>query len=103
VIPSEWVADTHSGTDEAVAAFAARKTDLEIENWSMYRNAFWVIERGRIYTGIGIYGQSCWTDRATDTVIAPFSSYPEASPDASSTESLAGFRAVSDHLGRRSA
>jgi CubicO group peptidase (beta-lactamase class C family) len=99
VVPREWVDDTRLGTDRAVAAFA---DDPEIDTasrpWSMYRNAFWVIDRGNRFSGLGIFGQYCWVDRPSQTVIARFSSYPSASPTDLSNETHRGFAAVAAHL-----
>ncbi|MCU1359057.1 MAG: penicillin-binding protein beta-lactamase class, partial [Ilumatobacteraceae bacterium] len=99
VVPPDWVDDTRLGDDDAVRAFTADPADdAESRGWSMYRNAFWVIERGRVFTGIGIFGQYAWVDRRTDTAIARFSTYPSASPDALSDETRRGFAAVAAHL-----
>ena len=48
-----------------------------------YRNQFWVTgdEHGCFF-GVGIYGQLVWMNPATDTVVAKFSSLPEADDDA---------------------
>jgi CubicO group peptidase (beta-lactamase class C family) len=64
----------------------------------MYRNAFWVVERGKVFSGLGIFGQYCWIDRRTDTAIARFSTYPSASPIELSAETHRGFAAVAAHL-----
>lgn len=99
VVPSAWVDDTRLGDDAAVAAFAADPGhDPESDTWSMYRNAFWVIERGVVFSGLGIFGQYCWVDRTTDTAIARFSTYPSATPEHLSAETHRGFEAVAAHL-----
>ncbi len=68
----------------------------------MYRNAFWVLRRGEVYSGLGIFGQYCWIDRPSRTVIARFSSYPQALPEDLSAETLAGFGSVAAALTGRS-
>ncbi len=62
VIPAAWVADTFDGDDAALAAFEAQDGGNH-DGWAMYRNAFWVIRQGRIATGSGIFGQSCFVHR----------------------------------------
>jgi CubicO group peptidase (beta-lactamase class C family) len=99
VIPREWVDDTRLGDDETVRAFTAGPDgDAESDGWSMYRNAFWVIERGSCFSGLGIFGQYAWVDRSTDTAIARFSTYPTAVPVDLSGETHRAFTAVAEHL-----
>jgi CubicO group peptidase (beta-lactamase class C family) len=99
VIPSAWVDDTRLGDDATVTAFTANpESDAESAEWSMYRNAFWVMKRGVTFSGLGIFGQYCWVDRSTDTAIARFSTYPLASPADLSAETHRGFAAVAAHL-----
>jgi CubicO group peptidase (beta-lactamase class C family) len=99
VIPREWVDDTRLGDDDTERAFTAGPDgDAESDGWSMYRNAFWVIERGTRFSGLGIFGQYAWIDRTTDTAIARFSTYPSAVPDDLSAETHRGFAAVAEHL-----
>ena len=98
VLPSAWVDDTRSGTDAAVAAFAGSADGDAETGWSMYRNAFWVFERGQVISGLGIFGQYCYVHRPSRTVIARFSTYPSAVPELLSAETLAGFSAVAQHL-----
>jgi CubicO group peptidase (beta-lactamase class C family) len=99
VVPAKWVDDTRLGDDAAMAAFSANPADeAEYRSWSMYRNAFWVIERGAVFSGLGIFGQYCWIDRSTETAIARFSTYPSATPDDLSDEAHRGFEAVAAHL-----
>jgi CubicO group peptidase (beta-lactamase class C family) len=100
VIPRPWVDDTRLGDDAAVAAFAASPdNDPDARDWSMYRSAFWVLERGEVISGLGIFGQYCWVHRPTATVIARFSTYPSALPVETSAEVLRGFTAVAEALG----
>ena len=102
VVPQAWVDDTRIGDDEAIRAFHAQPEAAAADNasdWSMYRNAFWVIERGEVFSGLGIFGQYCWVHRPTQTVIARFSTYPTALPLDLSDETLRGFMAVAAALG----
>lgn len=98
VVPTAWVDDTRLGTDAAVAAFAAGDSGGGATDWSMYRNAFWVFERGEVFSGLGIFGQYCYVNRRTGTVIARFSTFPTAMPVDHDAETLAGFAAVVAHL-----
>lgn len=94
VVPADWVRDTREGDDAAVAAF--RDTE---PGWSMYRNAFWVMQRGMQFSGLGIFGQFCWVDRPTQTVIARFSTFPTALPFDTSAEVHLAMNAVATALG----
>jgi CubicO group peptidase (beta-lactamase class C family) len=99
IIPRAWADDTRLGDDAAVAAFASSPaSDEESRDWSMYRNAFWVMERGNVFSGLGIFGQYCWIHRPSQTVIARFSTYPTALPFDISAEVLRGFDAVAESL-----
>lgn len=97
VIPAEWVADTRHGDDVAVAAFEAQPGG-NVDGWSMYRNAFWVIARDEVFTGAGIYGQYCFVHRPSRTVIARMSTYPEALPLDLTAETYGAFVALVNHL-----
>jgi CubicO group peptidase (beta-lactamase class C family) len=99
VVPAEWVDDTRLGDDAALAAFTGDPTiDPEPSGWMMYRNAFWVVERGQVFSGAGIFGQYCWVDRRTQTAIARLSTFPSALPADLSDETMRGFAAVAAHL-----
>ena len=79
VLPESWVRDT-------------RETDDE------YHNAFWVKEPDTEFTGWGIFGQFVWVHRPSHTVIARFSTYPEAASPALTSEALRGFNAIAHFL-----
>ena len=100
VIPADWVADTRDGDDEAVRNYAESPTMTNAErgDWSMYRNAFWVIERGARYTGSGIYGQHCFVDHPRNVVVARFSTYPVPYPVDQWNETMRAITALSDAL-----
>ena len=100
VVPADWVFDTHHGDDAAVAAFEAQPGG-NVDRWSMYRNAFWVIRRDKVFTASGIYGQYCFVHRPSRTVIARFSTYPEALPLDISAETYGAFAAIVEHLWQR--
>lgn len=99
VVPADWVTDTCAGDDAAAAAFVAPGAEGGDTGWSMYRNAFWVLERGARLSGLGIFGQFCWIDRPTETVIARFSTFPTALPLDTSDEVHRACAAVAAALG----
>ena len=100
VVPAAWVQDTVHGDDEAMRCFRESPTVTaeERRDWCMYRNAFWVLERDRVCTMSGIFGQHCWIDIPNRVVIARFSSYPTALPEPLYYETLGAFRAISAAL-----
>jgi CubicO group peptidase (beta-lactamase class C family) len=100
VLPAAWVADTRDGDDASLAAFEAQDGGAH-DGWAMYRNAFWVMQRGQEFSGLGIFGQYCWVHRPSRTVIARFSTYPSAFPEDLSAETMRGFTAVAEHLASR--
>ena len=100
VIPADWVRDTHHGDDDAMRCFRESPTVTAEErlDWCMYRNAFWVLERDRVFTGSGIFGQHCWIDLDARVVVARFSSYPTAMGGDVYYETLRSFEAIAAAL-----
>lgn len=103
VLPDQWVRDTRNGDDQARDCYAKylntlSTPDVEGDDWSMYRNAFWVMEREQQFSGLGIFGQYIWIHRPSRTVIARFSTYPTAAPTDLSEETMRGFVAVAKAL-----
>lgn len=96
ILPEAWIADTVHATDESVAIFDASPNGDS--GWSHYRNAFWVLERDRALSGLGIFGQYCYVHRPTRTVIARFSTYPSALPEEQSDETIASFATICESL-----
>ena len=78
VIPSDWIASTRDGSDDTRRAFAGcpQLTDEDRATWSEYRDAFWVVEPGRVYEALGLFGQICRINTETNTVITRFSAQP---------------------------
>ena len=78
IIPVDWIASTRDGSDATRRAFAASPTlaDEDRAAWSEYRNAFWVVEPGKIYEALGLFGQVCRINTETNTVITRFSAQP---------------------------
>jgi CubicO group peptidase (beta-lactamase class C family) len=96
-IPEAWVLDTRHGDDECMRAFE-QQVGGNHESWAMYRNAFWVLQRDAVFSGLGIFGQYCWIHRPSRTVVARFSTYPEALPVDLSAETLGAFETIAEHL-----
>lgn len=80
VIPTDWIASTRDGSDDTRRAFARcpQLTEQDLASWSEYRNAFWVVEPGRSYEALGLFGQVCRINTETRTVITRFSAQPMA-------------------------
>ena len=78
VIPADWIAATRDGSDDTRRAFATcpQLTEQDLAGWSEYCNAFWVVEPGRIYEALGLFGQVCRINTETSTVITRFSAQP---------------------------
>lgn len=100
VIPADWVRDTRDGDDECVRQFHESPTVDEVTrgDWSMYRNAFWVIRRGEVFSGLGIHGQYCYVHRPAGVVIARFSTYPLALDPPQAEETMRSLAAIAEHL-----
>lgn len=103
LLPKDWVTDTRNADDQArdcYLKFLARQTTAKDDglNWYAYHNAFWIKKRAEQFTGWGIFGQYIWIDRPTNTVIARFSTYPEAAPEKLTAETLRGFNAIAQTL-----
>jgi CubicO group peptidase (beta-lactamase class C family) len=96
VLPAAWVDDTRTADDASVERF--RSSDHAERGWSHYRNGFWVMERSEVFSGLGIFGQYCYVHHPSNTVIARFSTYPSALPEAMSDETMAAFAAVTTAL-----
>ncbi len=99
VIPTAWVEDTRHGDEACIKAFAdSPQIDHETRDWSMYRNAFWVLERDQVFSGLGIHGQYCYVHRPANVVIARFSTYPLAIPVELSAETMRSLAAIAEAL-----
>jgi 6-aminohexanoate-oligomer exohydrolase len=102
VVPKEWVGDSFTIDRVAHDAFAAAPTN-ELRNdapWAprAYRNAWWIVESEQVMTGLGIFGQFCWVHRPSRTVIARFSTWPEASREDYRDACLRAFGAIVEVL-----
>lgn len=103
VLPADWVRDTRHGDEDARRCYTTYLETLpdsgvEGDDWFIYHHAFWVKEQDRQLSGLGIFGQYVWIDYPSRTVIARFSTYPNAAPSALSAETIRGFNAVARAL-----
>jgi CubicO group peptidase (beta-lactamase class C family) len=86
LVPRAWIDDVRGG--------GVPGTDVSAMSESLphgsYRNQFWVTgdEHGCFF-GVGIYGQFVWMNPASDTVVAKFSSLPDADDDDAFTDHVA--------------
>lgn len=107
VLPESWVRDTRETNDNARESYlkyldASTSAKDDGSDWYAYHNAFWIKERDTQFTGWGIFGQFIWVHRPSQTVIARFSTYPEAKSPSLTSETLRGFNAVANFLNNRS-
>jgi CubicO group peptidase (beta-lactamase class C family) len=99
VLPAAWVDDTRLGDESSITAYERYATvQPDEEGWHHYRNAWWVMDRGVEYSGLGIFGQFCWVHRPSRTVIARFSTYPTALPYDTSAETMRAFHSIASAL-----
>jgi CubicO group peptidase (beta-lactamase class C family) len=97
IVPREWVMDTRNGDAAAREAFAKSENEADFPG-GLYRNQWWVIEPGAVYTGLGIHGQFAYINVPADVVCVKLSTW--ASPLDMELEllCLAGFKAIAEHL-----
>lgn len=102
VVPESWAIDCATIDDTARDAFAAAPsvTLRDDAPWAprAYRNAWWIVESERVFTGLGIFGQFCWVHRPSRTVIARFSTWPQASNESYQDACLRAFAAIVESL-----
>jgi CubicO group peptidase (beta-lactamase class C family) len=102
VISNEWVRDSATIDSVAQHAFVSAPVNELRDDapWAprAYRNAWWIVETERVMTGLGIFGQFCWVHRPSRTVIARFSTWPEASIDEHRDACLRAFGAIVEAL-----
>jgi len=79
VVPAAWLADARAPEPGVREAFAATDNELALPG-GWYRSKFWVIPgyAGPVLVCLGIHGQLIYADRAARTVVAKFSSWPDA-------------------------
>jgi hypothetical protein len=79
LIPADWV-DATLDIDKTLRANMAANTKYGDEPWIAYHNMWWILddEAGELCAN-GIHGQTIYINRRANTVIAWFSSQPQAS------------------------
>lgn len=79
VVPAGWLDDARAPEPGVREAFAATDNELALPG-GWYRSKFWVIPGydGPVLVCLGIHGQLIYADRAARTVVAKFSSWPDA-------------------------
>jgi CubicO group peptidase (beta-lactamase class C family) len=98
VVPHEWVLDTRRGDDACRQAYA-RTEAVDVHPGEMYRNQWWVLERGAIYAAFGIHGQSVYINVPADVVCVKLSTWPSPVDDELEGCCLAAFAAIAEALG----
>lgn len=105
VVPSRFLRDTFTGQDDSVEAFHARLApelgpDAPAPRNGMYRNQFWVLERGRReLLCLGVYGQMVAVDGPNRLVVVKLSSWPVPQDGRLFTDGMACLDAVRQALG----
>jgi CubicO group peptidase (beta-lactamase class C family) len=98
VVPREWVMDTRHGDTAAREAFARSETEAEFPG-GMYRNQWWVLEPGTVYSGMGIHGQFAYVNVPADVVCVKLSTWPTPLDVSFEACCLTAFGAIAAHLG----
>ncbi|SCX32540.1 hypothetical protein SAMN02799620_05618 [Mycolicibacterium fluoranthenivorans] len=79
IVPAQWLADAYAPPPDVRHVFARTDNALMLPcGW--YRNQFWFFQAatGPVLLCLGIHGQMIYVDRATRTVVAKMSSWPQA-------------------------
>ena len=115
VVPTMFLKDTRTGSEDSVAAFQARLGELmgpagaalgEVNTnaQGIYRNQFWVpVQGGRELLGLGVYGQMLLIDNENDVVAVKLSNWPTPQNPELFTDGLSCLTAAADALGGRAA
>ncbi len=98
VVPVAWIADTLAGGPDSAEAFAANKEYREMLPGGHYRNQWWVPAGGQVLIGLGIHGQFLYIDRASRTVFARLSTWPDSLDDVRRQQTLGAFLATAELL-----
>ena len=103
IIPETWVQDCRFGDENSHRAFRQSEYPALLDNIApdaMYRNQWWVVDRGRgVILASGVHGQCLFVDPGHEVVIAKFSTFPRPADTDLFLSQLSGLLAISDHLG----
>jgi CubicO group peptidase (beta-lactamase class C family) len=103
VVPPGWLRECTQRSDELVDAFT-RASAEESTPIAMYHNCWWVLDpEGPVFAGLGINGQFLYVDATTETVVAKFSTWPDALDAELSDLHFAMARAFADAASTREA
>jgi len=99
VVPAAWLAATRDPGPGVREAFAVTDNELVLPG-GWYRNQFWVIPGpgGAVLVCLGIHGQLVYADRATRTVVAKLSSWPDPQHTGYLLDTLRASAAQAAHL-----
>jgi len=99
VVPAAWLAATRDPGPGVREAFAVTDNELVLPG-GWYRNQFWVIPGpgGAVLVCLGIHGQLVYADRATRTVVAKLSSWPDPQHTGYLLDTLRACAALAAHL-----
>ena len=99
VVPAAWLAATRDPGPGVREAFAGTDNEL-VQPGGWYRNQFWVIPGpgGPVLVCLGIHGQLVYADRATRTVVAKLSSWPDPQHTGYLLDTLRACAALAAHL-----
>ena len=98
VVPRDWVLDTRDGDDECARAYA-RAEGIDVHAGELYRNQWWVLDRGAVYTGLGIHGQMMYVNVPADVVCVKLSTWPSPTDDELEGCTLQAVAAIAESLG----
>jgi CubicO group peptidase (beta-lactamase class C family) len=79
IVPAQWLADAYAPPPDVRHVFTRTDNALMLPG-GWYRNQFWFFQAatGPVLLCLGIHGQMIYVDRATRTVVAKMSSWPQA-------------------------
>ena len=79
IVPAHWVTETLNLTKADHQRYANNQLYKD-EYWQYYKNMWWILDPDKgEYAAVGIHGQVIYINKATQTVIAQFSSQPTPS------------------------
>src|SRR5947199_10391342 len=103
IVPREWIEDTIRGAPDGARAFEEGEPEGSYPPGAHYRNKWWVYDPVTpLYYGAGIHGQNVFVHPPSQTVVAKFSTWPEAMRPSLRRVTVAGVLAIAEDLTPRS-
>jgi CubicO group peptidase (beta-lactamase class C family) len=100
IVPATWIGRVLQPDDELIAAYRASTSADPATPDAFYHDCWWVRDaRAGIYAALGMNGQSIFIHRPSRTVIAKFSTFPDALDDRLFALHHAGMLALCEQLG----